>query len=340
MKLALWRPRKLAALLFTLGMLAGPALAQQSETQPSDAEKGTLNLLFEDGFFYNDDRDYTTGWLVSWTTAPSDTPDWAIGIARAVPFFGQTGVVRATYGLGQDIFDPDNFALKDPPTTDHPYGGYLYGQMGLAQLTDTDLDQLQVELGMVGPASLAGNVQIFVHSILGDIHPMGWHYQLRDEPGLIINDEHSWRAVASGSFWGLSFDVDPHVGGAIGNVYDYVNAGAMGRIGLNLPDDYGPLRIEPSLPGTSFFEPTGNFSVYLFSGVDGRAVVRDLFLDGNTFEPSRHVDKIPFVGDFQTGLAIAMDRWRLAYTHVFRTKEFTTQQKAQQFGAVNLSVRF
>jgi lipid A 3-O-deacylase len=316
------------------------ALATPTFAEVPDTETGTLNLLFEDGFFYNDDRDYTTGWLISWTTSPDDTPEWAINWARHVPFFGQSGVVRATYGLGQDIFDPNNFALKDPPTTDHPYAGFLYGQMGLAQMTDTDLDQLQVEIGAIGPMSIAGNTQIFVHAILGDQHPNGWHYQLRDEPGLVINDEHSWRAVASGSLLGISFDVDPHLGGAIGNVYDYVNAGAMGRIGINLPDDYGPLRVEPSLPGTSFFEPTGNFSAYLFTGVDGRLIARNIFLDGNTFENSRHVDRIPYVGDFQTGLAIAMDRWRLAYTHVFRTKEFTTQQKAQQFGAVNLSIRF
>ena len=67
-----------AALCVALGS-AYPAMAQQA-----DEEKGTLNLLFEDGFFYNDDRDYTTGWLISWTTAPSDTPDWAIEAARAV----------------------------------------------------------------------------------------------------------------------------------------------------------------------------------------------------------------------------------------------------------------
>lgn len=331
-----WSARALACAC----VFAGLTFGSHAFADVPDKETGTLNLLFEDGFFYNDDRDYTTGYLISWTTAPEDTPDWAIRAARHFPFFGHEGVVRTTYGIAQDIFDPTNFSLKDPPPTDHPYAGYTYGQMGLAQMTDTDLDQLQVELGVVGPMSGAGNVQIFVHAILGDVHPNGWHYQLRDEPGLAINYEHSWRALASGSFRGIAFDVDPHVGGAIGNVYDYVNAGAMGRIGINLPDDYGPLRVEPSLPGTSFFEPTGNFSVYLFSGVDGRLVGHDIFLDGNTFEDSRHVDRIPYVGDFQTGIAIAMDRWRLAYTHVFRTKEFTTQQKAQQFGAVNLSIRF
>jgi hypothetical protein len=97
----------------------------------------------------------------------------------------------------------------------------------------------------------------------------------------------------------------------VGNVYDYVNAGAMGRFGLNLPDDFGPTRIDPSLPGTNFFEPTVAISIYSFAGWDGRAIARNIFLDGNTWQSSRHVDKIPLVSDFQLGLAIARDRWRL-----------------------------
>jgi len=50
--------------------------------------------------------------------------------------------------------------------------------------------------------------------------------------------------------------------------------------------------------------------------------------------------RIPCIGDFQLGLAIAMDEWRLTYTHVFISREFTTQARPDQFGAINLSIRF
>lgn len=73
---------------------------------------------------------------------------------------------------------------------------------------------------------------------------------------------------------------------------------------------------------------------------DGRAIAGNIFLGGNTWESSRHVDKIPWVSDFQLGLAIAMDGWRLSYTHVFRSREFTTQMHPDQFGAINLFIRF
>lgn len=320
----------------------GAASAQESGQPPphqQDSEAGTLSILFENDIFYNSDRDYTNGVQIAWTTSPDDVPDFAVAIARSVPFFGQTGEVRASYAIGQNIYTPSNLHLTDPDPSDRPYAGFLYAAMGVIQKSDTALDELQLQLGVIGPDSLAQESQTFVHSILNDTIPKGWSYQLHNEPGIVINDEHSWRALWTGKFAGFSFDVDPHVGAAVGNVYDYANAGAMARFGLNLPDDYGPTRIDPSLPGTNFFEPTGDISVYAFGGVDGRAVARNIFLDGNTFETSRHVTRIPWVGDMQLGLAIAMDRWRLTYTEVFRTKEFDTQKHADRFGAINLSIR-
>ena len=94
------------------------------------------------------------------------------------------------------------------------------------------------------------------------------------------------------------------------------------------------------MPGTNFFEPTGGFGWYLFAGVDGRAIARNLFLDGNTWQESRHVDQIPLVGDLQFGVAVSTEQWRLSFTHVFRTREYTTQVRADQFGAINISYRY
>ena len=139
---------------------------------------------------------------------------------------------------------------------------------------------------------------------------------------------------------GLLFDIDPHVGAAVGNVYDYVNAGAVARIGFPLPDDYGPVRIEPNTAGSNWLEPTGAIGAYAFAGVDGRAIARNIFLDGNTWDHSRSVSKEPFVGDLQLGAAITSYNWRLTFTHVFRSKEFEHQHYTEQFGAINLSYRY
>ena len=304
------------------------------------SEKGTLSLLFENDLFYNSDHDYTNGVLIGYTTAPQDTPDWAIDLARKLPFFAQEGEVRTRYALGQDIFTPHNLSLPNPPPTDRPYAGFLYGAFGLVDDNETSLDQLQVTLGIVGPASLAEDTQKFVHRIIHGTDPQGWATQLRDEPGLIIQYERSLKLIPPQSVFGLFFDAEPHYGIAIGNIYDYVNVGGMARLGINIPKDYGPLRIDPSLPGSGFYEPTGGVGAYIFAGVDGRAIARNLFLDGNSFQDSRSVSKMNLVGDLELGAAVTFRAFQLTFTHVMRTREYATQKTAAQFGAVNLSVRF
>ena len=316
------------------------AMVAAIPVQAAEGEKsGAFSIQFENDIFFDTDRHYTNGVALDYTTAPQDTPRWLRNFAHHLPFFASNGDVRTDYQLGQDIFTPSNTHLVVPNPTDRPYAGYLYVGLGLLSNSDTHLDQAQLQLGVVGPASLAEDSQNWVHTIIGDSKAMGWRYQLRDEPIANIFYERSWKLIPPRSIFGVFFDFEPHAGLAVGNAYDYVNAGAMARVGINLPDDFGPPRLEPSLPGSNFFEPNGALSAYVFGGVDGRVVGRNIFLDGNSFQPSASVDKRILVGDVQVGAAVQLGGARLSFTHVFRTKEFDTQPSADQFGSVNLSFR-
>jgi lipid A 3-O-deacylase len=324
----------LIALAAALSFVAAPASAEDG------TEKGTFSILFENDIFFNTDHDYTNGVELTYTTAPQDTPAWAVRVAHWLPFFTANTDVRTRYAIGQNIYTPNDLSLTNPPLTARPYAGFLYGAFGLVGDSGTHLDQLQVTLGVVGPDALAEQSQTWIHGIIRDQKPLGWDTQLHNEPAVIIQYERSVKLIPPQSLLGLIFDVEPHYGIAVGNVYDYVNTGAMARLGFNLPKDYGPMRIEPSLPGSNFFEPNGALSAYVFAGVDGRAIARNLFLDGNTFESSRSVQKMNLVGDFEFGAAITFDRMRIAFTHVIRSREYSTQTKADQFGAVDVSFRF
>jgi lipid A 3-O-deacylase len=323
-----------AALAAALSIVVVPARAAD------ETEQGTFSILFENDVFYNTDHDYTNGVQLAYTTAPQDTPNWATRVANWLPFFTAQSDVRTRYAVGQSIFTPNNLNEANPPPTARPYAGFLYGAFGLVGDSGTHLDQLQVTLGVIGPDSLAEETQKWVHALIHDQKPLGWSTQLHNEPGLIIQYERSIKLIPPTSVLGLIADVEPDYGAAVGNVYDYVNVGAMARLGFNLPADYGPMRIEPSLPGSNFFEPNGAVSAYVFVGVDGRAIARNLFLDGNTFESSRSVQKMNFVGDFLFGAAVTFDRVRIAFTHDIRSREYKTQAAKDEFGAVDLSVRF
>lgn len=326
-----------ALALLLMIVMAGslPARAEES------SKLGTLSFVLENDLFYNVDRHYTNGVRLVWVPErKAPTPRWARKAADLVPWFPEEGKVRPGYAFGQSMFTPSDITLANPPSGERPYAGWLYGTIGLGVESGRQLDQFGITLGMVGPSSLAEESQKFVHKVIDSDDPEGWDTQLHDEPGLVLTYQRSWRELATKTFLKNDLDFSPHVGGALGNVFTYANAGITMRYGRQLPNDYGPPRIQPGLPGTSDFSPISDFGWYLFAGIDGRVVLRNIFLDGNSFHDSRRVDKYPLVGDLQFGLVLDWPAIRLSYTHVVRTKEFRTQKGNDDFGAISLSVKF
>jgi lipid A 3-O-deacylase len=324
-------------------VVAAAVLAMTPSPPAFAAEKpeaGTLSLLFENDLFYDTDRNYTNGVRAAWLTGPDRTPAHAARAARWFPLFPGGGTLRASYAVGQNMYTPRDIRTANPPRDDRPYAGWLYGSVGLIAETGQRLDQLELTLGVVGPAALAEQAQTTIHGFTNSNAPRGWDTQLGNEPGVVLAYQRSWRGFVSESVSGLDFDVKPHAGGALGNVFTYGNVGLMLRLGERLPLDYGPPRIQPSLTGSGYFLPRDGFGWYGFFGVEARGVARNIFLDGNTFRDSRGVDKQPLVGDLQFGVAATFRNLRLSYTHVLRTREFKGQSEHADFGAFSLSARF
>ena len=113
-------------------MLAGMHFGPAESPDPGRArpDKGAFSILFENDIFFNADHDYTNGIELSYTTAPDDTPRWAMDAARALPFFTDQGDVRTRYALGQTMFTPKTSRLPIRRLTDRPYAGFLFGAHG------------------------------------------------------------------------------------------------------------------------------------------------------------------------------------------------------------------
>lgn len=292
------------------------------------------------------DRHYTHGTRLSWVSGEDVSPRLARAAAY-VPVFSRTGAMRTSYALGQSIFTPEDISRRSLIRDDRPYAGWLYVGVGLLSdhrvrdgaLQSNRLDSLELNFGLVGPQAYAGDVQTAVHELIGSPRPHGWKHQLRNEPGLMLVYDRQWQAQYHFDLHKLGIDVSPHVGGALGNVMTYLAAGAMLRFGRDLPTDYGPPRIQPSLPGSGFFHANDGFGWYLFAGAEGRAVLHNIFLDGNTFTASHSVDREPWVGDLQAGLVLTWKNYRLSFTNIFRSKEFTDQRGSADYGSISLSMR-
>ena len=81
----------------------------------------------------------------------------------------------------------------------------------------------------------------------------------------------------------------------------------------------------------------GPFGIHAFVTTDGRWVLRDITLDGNTFKDSHSVDKRPFVGEIGAGLALTKGRWKFALARYYRSREFEGQPEAPVFGSFTIS---
>ncbi len=319
---------------------AAANLSALAQSIPDD-DKATLNIQVENDLFGSgSDRNYTNGIRASYLSAQDDIPGWLFVAARSMPLFAADGRLRTSYTLGQNMYTPDDTSRTGLIADDRPYAGWLYGGVGLTSDNGRVLDNLELDIGIVGPASFAEDTQRAWHKLIGADRPQGWDHQLRNEPAFVLFYERKWRAMYAFDVTGLAVDATPHAGLALGTVYTHGAGGLTLRFGQDLPSDYGPPRIRPSLPGSGFFVPTRQVSWYLFAGIEGRAVARNIFLDGNTFTDSHSIDKEPLVGDVQAGIAVTFGDARLSYTYVFRTKEFDNQDQPDQFGSFNLSVRF
>jgi hypothetical protein len=324
--------------------IGGAALigASTASIAQTTADDGILTLQFENDLFGHTDQHFTHGTRLAWMAPEKRVPQWVLDAASYVPIFDETASKRVVFSLGQSIFTPDDITTRDVIPGERPYAGWTYLGVGLVSVASDHLDNLQLDIGIVGPHAYAKDVQTQWHKWFGFKNPEGWDNQLRDEPGFILTYERKWRRWKHFDLLGLDGDLTPHAGVSLGNVLTQAAGGFTVRLGNDLARkyDYGPPRIRPSLPGSDYFTSSGGIGWYVFAGIEARGVLRNIFLDGNSFRDSVSVDKKPLVGDIQAGIAFILGPTRLAYTHTWRSKEFETQDDTDQFGAISLSVAF
>lgn len=333
------RPFLISALFLLILCKAMPAAAQAAAA-PDDDDRPIFNFTFENDIFAATDGHYTSGVQFSWLTGVQKDGSWLRDVATAMPIFDDSTKLRFQYSLGQEIYTPRDIGIASPQPNDQPWAGWLYANLGFIGETDGNrLDQFQAGIGVVGPASLAGDTQKFVHGVLGAQKPEGWNNQLKNEPTLQFMYQRSWRGLQA-KLGGIEMDATPHLGAALGNALVYGNGGGMLRLGQDMPDDYGPPRMDSGLGGSGYFKPKSDWGWYVFAGVDGRAVGYNIFLDGNNFRDGPSVDKKTLVGDWQAGLVVVIGDVRLAYTQIFETKQFYGENYGDSYGSLTMSIRF
>lgn len=335
-----------------MGLFFGAAVAfamadEIAQSQPTVQDKGLLSVQFENDLFDGSDRWNTSNQQVNYTFRPEadwkDTilPYWMTAPARWINWMDAPDAQKlVAITVGQQMFTPVSKA-QVPPPNDRPYAGWLYGNLSWIAQTKTTRDTLQLSLGVVGPWALGKQAQDTMHDIFDVAKFNGWHYQLSNEPAVVIAYERIWRVLKKDLDANLSYDVLPAAGVVVGNVYDYVSVGAQARMGWNLPDDFGHQIVQPASVDTPAFHlQESQWSVYGFVGAQGQAIARNMFLDGNAWASSAQINKNYAVANLQAGLAVRYERVSLIFSQVFRTEEFEDQPCPQWYCSARLLVEF
>lgn len=310
-------------------LVAGLILA----AAPATATAGAMTLIFENDIFAGLDEQYTNGAYLRWT--PDALP--ALGRWGKAQGAALTGPAewRMTFGLGQAMFAPSDLTLRDPPLDDRPYAGFLFGTVALSADRGDRLDTVAIDIGVVGPPSLAEEAQKFVHTFIGD-DPEGWDTQLGTEIAFrAVYEQH--RRLGLGRLAGFETDAIPQATLALGTLDTSATGTLTLRIGEGLAKDYGPPRLRRSVADV---RAPGGDGWYLFASAEGRVVGRNLFLEGNSFRDSRSVDPERAVGELAVGASV---EWRgavVTYSHAFRSPEFTTRDDWTEFGSLSLRLEF
>lgn len=294
-------------------------------------EGHSLQITWENDAIRGSDRHYTQGSKIRYLSSDAATPGWLQRWSDHIPALGlKVEAVKFGLELGQDMYTPEDLDAVNVIPEDRPYAGWLYSTFSLQRRgagsgTIPALEALRFDLGIIGPESFAEETQKVWHGR----DPRGWDHQLGTEVGFNLRYERSYLfRFHRGRAWTL--DTIPEFDVSAGSVDVHMGSSGVIKAGYNVPDP--------------FEVPVGRtekkFGAFLFMRTGGRLVLRNIFLDGNTWRSSHSVDKNYWVGDLSAGITIVLKSFELTASNHYRTREFKGQDRADSYGSATIGFRF
>jgi lipid A 3-O-deacylase len=278
---------------------------------------------------YRTDRHYTDGVKLVFTHQPD--VNFLKDYSRWNNFGQNDGQVSTALGyfFGQNIYTPD---YADDPAKrdkhDRVFAGWMYGGIFAQRASENQMEHLELNLGMIGPAAGAAATQNFVHDLIRAGEAKGWGEQLGNE----FHTDLTWlkRQRVAEKYFKRTENFDSHLeyGATVGTLHRNANLGIVFRYGINLPNDFGPGRLEA--PASACIEkPAEVQTAYLFTRVGGKLVQYDRFLSGLETEPA--------VALLQVGVVYRYKSLEISYSETFLTREYEEQGNTDSYGAINMT---
>lgn len=245
------------------------------------------------------------------------------------------------FSFGQEMYTPADMISYTAPANDHPYAGFLYVSAGIAQNTDDVLRSVELQVGVVGPSSMAHGCQREYHKLIHEIYPNGWDSQIKDQAGINLLSETRMRQVLSGRLGeGYASDLIMRGFFSLGTVRTQLSGGMQIRHGINLPRDFGFATMRQST--SLVLKPEVPASLYVFADFQADLNIYDVTLGGELLRES-HSDiyAYPLSAEFTVGIAAVYGNWSAMLFQSFRSRDFSSADKHFfAFGGIRLSYSF
>jgi len=328
-----------------------------ARTLSDSVESGSWRFEFDNDLFVGDDAQLSGGWALqkhspvaqSWQTLDG-VPEFVRRWGSAIPTLTEEGLVyRAGIAVGQIVQTPSDLSRSDLIEDDVPYAGALTVQASWYGYNDDELRGFEITVGVVGPPSLAEEVQKTAHDLTGSQRPQGWENQLGTEPVLNLNYMRKRKILHWGDPAGVSFDAALNGNLGLGNLFTQATGGIEMRFGRNLPGGfaYVPDPIGYSVHYLAALRPPNpaKASFYGTLVLRASAFAHNILLDGNSFRDSHSVRKEPLVGQAIAGLHYERSDWAarlhlMVSTDTVDTHDAPAAAGDERLGSLSVEWRF
>lgn len=157
-------------------------------------------MTLDNDLFVGTDGGYTNGLYVSLYGVYDNPKERLVGLPWYLRLLQKMQTIRPDHqyvevmNFGQTMITPSDITQVPPDPNDTPYAGILFWQNSLISARDTGADMSSLVLGVLRPSSGAEQAQKIVLKATGSEEPLGWDYQIDDEPVLGIARSRFWRS--------------------------------------------------------------------------------------------------------------------------------------------------
>ena len=234
--------------------------------------------------------------------------------------------------LGQDLYTPrlDRVPhLVEQWELERPFFAWLFVNGAARVSSARTLHATSLSVGVTGPPAGGALAQDVAHRIGFNEQASGWDTQIGFEPGVILDYERRHLLVRHELKGDFAFDIAPLAGVALGNIRTKVVGGATWRFGKDLSHPWHP----PAWRGRAASE------WWLSAGARAEYVARDMSLDGTLVNPTRRVERVPGVSEYELAAGLRVRGVTLEYRAVTRSREYRSGPGHHTYSSMIVSLR-